>query len=402
MRSPLNNSSRPRLAVLTPLPPQQSGVAQYSAFTFSAVASVADVVIYTDSKAAPEPIPGIELKPFSMKPYLDREFDAVISVLGNSHFHIPVMEYFLELGGPCIAHDPRMTELYYFWRGPHELAAIFSRHTDEPVSANEVPNILQEIDDLPSIAYDDIAPRARPLLVHSTGIARRILDDTGIEPAVLPYVPHHIPTEEEIGPETVAAARKSLGWQDGELHIVSFGLIDFRTKANDVILDAIAWLHRWGVNCQIHFVGPGPEIERDKLLHRALQLGISSSMHMTRWVPTGVMDAYLLAADAAVQLRTYALAPLSGALLDCMAFGLPSIATESLAAEMQAPAYVQRISDRYSGLLLAEALEKTLQSGRIDSSEIIEPLRRGWMAKRTGAVYAQSLLDALGLGGMPS
>lgn len=402
MRDLTPDKDRPRLAVVTPLPPLQSGVAQYSAFTFSAVASVTDLVIYTDTKSGPAPIPGAELKPYSMKPYVDRDYDAVISVVGNSHFHIPVMEYFLELGGACIAHDPRMTELYYFWRGSRKLAEIFSRHTDRPVSSEQVPGLLEKMDELPSIGYDEIAPRARPLLVHSTGMAERILEDTGVKPLVLPYVPHHVPVEKSLGPETAAAARQKLGWQEDKLHIVSFGLIDLRTKANDVILDAVALLRQWGIDCQIHFVGTGPELELEKLMRRALRLGISSALHLAGWAPADVMDDYLLAADAAVQLRTYALAPLSGALLDCMAFGLPSIATESLAAEMNAPAYIRGIPDRFSGLLLAEALGKVLESRRLQSSEAIEPLRHDWMAERTGAVYASSLLDALGFGGAPS
>jgi hypothetical protein len=58
----------------------------------------------------------------------------------------------------------------------------------------------------------------------------------------------------------------------------------------------------------------------------------------------------------AVQLRTYGLGGLSGALLDCAAGGLPSATNESLlAAAIGVPDYVRSIADAVSPLLLAEA-----------------------------------------------
>jgi FkbM family methyltransferase len=391
-------SGRPRLAVVTPLPPQQTGIAEYSAVTFRAVADHADLVFYTDRRGAVAPHPAIELRPYSIEPYVGRDFDAVVSVLGNSHFHIPVLDYFLELGGAAIAHDPRMAELYHFWRGPEHLAHLLSRHSDEPVLAPDVPGLLAHPDRLPATVYDEIAPRGRPLLVHGAGIARRILAETGIKPVALPYVPHRLPRVESVTPGLTASSRRALGWDDRSLHVVSFGIVDRRTKATEVIVDAIAWLRTWGIDCRLHFVGAAAGGERDELLARAAGLGIAPFVDITGWVSLEGLETNLLAADAAVQLRTFALAPMSGAMLDCMSFGVPTLATESLKAEMESPGYVYTVADRFSGLLLAEALAPVLARPRTSSVIAIEPQRREWLAERNPGVYARRLLEALGLG----
>jgi len=387
----------PRIAVLTPMPPQRSGVAEYSAVMLRALASHADVVVYTDRRADFDH-PGVELRPYSMEPFLDRDFDAVVSVIGNSHFHIPILEYFLEFGGACIAHDPRMDEIYNFMRGPAELASMLSKHSLEPVRPEDIPYLLAHLDELPSIAYDEIAPRAMPLIVHADGIARRIFDETGVQPVVLPFVPHRLPEQESIGPREVAAARRFLGWQDDVAHVVTFGHVDRSYKATDVLLDAIAWLRRWGIQCHINFAGSAVDSEQEQLLQQARKLGIEPYMSITGWLSDDLMNTYLLAADAAVQLRTYSQAPLSGALLDCIAFGVPCVTTASLVSEMRAPSYIHGVQDRFSGLLLAEALDETLTGRRLERSDELEIQRSEWLSGQTTDVYVGLLFEALGLG----
>lgn len=387
---------RPRLAVITPLPPQQSGVADYSAFTLDTVAKFADVVIFTDKRIKSVANNSIEVRPYSVEPYLDPNFDAVISVLGNSHFHIPVMEYFLEFGGACIAHDPRMTEFYNFWLGTEAFAAMLSRYTNEPVVPEDLLALMFSPDGLPSLAYGEIALRARPLLVHAQGIARNIFKETGVEPAVLPYIPHHLPPVDTIGSETFYSTRKKLGF-DKTLHVVTFGILHDHYKANGVLLDAIAWLRQWGIICHIHYVGSASAPEKEMLLQRAAKLGVTSAVHLSGWVSQSKMYEYLLGADAAVQLRTFTHAPISGALLDCMAFGVPCVATGNLALEMQSPSFVRPLPAHFSGLILAEQLATVLESRRQDSLDVIESERKEWLSRRTADIYARRLLMALGL-----
>jgi glycosyltransferase involved in cell wall biosynthesis len=396
-RPPTARRSRPRLAVFTPLPPQRTGVGDYSAATFSAVADHADVVIYTDPTGR-VPDGRVEIRPYAIDPYLDGTFDAVVSVLGNSLFHIPALEYFHEFGGPCIAHDPWMAGVYSFRHGPQALAQLLSRHAGRPVLRNEIPAMLEDPDRLPATAYDEIAPRARPLLVHSEKIAGHILSETGVRSVVLPYVPHRLPRASTLDEAIVANARESLGWRATEFHVVTFGIVHSRAKGLEVLLEALAALRANGSNAYLHFVGPVPASELRDLMGRAETLGISQRLDLTGWVSGETFERYLLAADAAVQLRTYARAPLSGALLDCIAFGIPTVSTRSLAQDMGAPGYVGGVSDDLGAQALTQALEILSRTPRVHSIGAVEPERRAWLSERTTDVYARRLLDALGLG----
>ena len=70
---------------------------------------------------------------------------------------------------------------------------------------------------------------------------------------------------------------------------------------------------------------------------------------------------YLIACDACVQLRLYGLGQPSAALVDGIAAGVPSVASEELAATCEAPSYV-RVIPGASPLLLAEALAYIYES----------------------------------------
>ena len=104
----------------------------------------------------------------------------------------------------------------------------------------------------------------------------------------------------------------------------------------------------------------------------------------------------LLAADVAVQLRMSSILTLSGALLDCIAFGIPTVVTQSMIDEIGAPGYVTAIPDRISPLLIAEAV---VSSARLRDTDLekIESQRRGYLAENLASQYAGKLLAALHL-----
>jgi len=103
---------------------------------------------------------------------------------------------------------------------------------------------------------------------------------------------------------------------------------------------------------------------------------------------------YLLAADAAVQLRTHFFGGLSGALLDCIAVALPTVANEDLALAMEGPTYVSTVPDHPSPVLIAEALAKISQKSA-DRSQFDEA-RRHYCEVHSFKNYAQQLCEGLG------
>jgi FkbM family methyltransferase len=385
---------RPRLAVVSPFPPQRSGVADYTAFTFHEVAKVADVDVF--STARPAPTSALPVHPLSAEPYVNARFDAVVNVIGNSHFHFPILDLMSSYGGACVAHDDRMVEAYRHDRGDLWTAELISRPT-RPVRQEDVLGLLTDLDRLPSCGYDIIARQASPLIVHGRAVADNILRDTGVSPVVIPFVPYNVPRVATIDERTIADARSTLALDSDALQIATFGIVDRRTKGVDLIVPAVAWLKTWGIRTQLHVVGEAPWIERRALRRLATELGIGPDVVLHGHVPRATLERFLLGVDVAVQLRTSVRLSLSGTLADCIAFGVPTVTSETSAAELDAPSYIATTPPTTSSFLIAETV-LSLQNRRCIDVATIEAERKDYLDQRSPRAYADALLAALGLG----
>jgi glycosyltransferase involved in cell wall biosynthesis len=385
---------RPRLALVSPFPPQRSGVADYSAFTFMHVSKYADVEVY--SAAAPGGSDSLPIHALSGAPYLDRSFDAVVNVVGNSHFHFPILDLMSSYGGACIAHDDRMVEAYRHDRGEAWTAELVSRPSS-PVRPEELLDLLVDLDRLPSAGYDMVARQASPLIVHGRTLAKTILRETGTSALVVPFVPYNLPRLLAIDDEARTTAREALALANDVFHVATFGIVDQRTKRLDLIVAAIAWLRSWDLRAHLHIVGNAPLVERHALRRLARELGVQDQIVLHGHVSHSTLEDFLLGVDVAVQLRSSDRLTLSGALTDCIAYGVPTVTAERIAQELDAPSYVSTSPAITSSLLVAEAILSLHDRRRTDIAAIDEQ-RRDYLTRRSGDGYAQALLTALGLG----
>ena len=384
--------TRARVAFVTPFPPQESGVADYTAVTVRELAKHVDVEIY--SSALGDSTPQVPIRPISTAPYMDRRVDAVVNVVGNSHFHFPILDLMASYGGACISHDASMIESYGYDRGVEWVARLLSSD-GRMVSPKEVMPLVDDPDRLPSIGYRLIAAEASPLIVHSRALARRIEAETGVRPFVAPFVPYNIPPEGAFDEETRNQSRTALGLSDDLLELATFGMVDRRTKGNEVIVAAVAWLQSWNVPLRLHIIGEAPPGERRALEEIARDLGISAEVVWHGRVPRRVLELLLMGVDIGVQLRTSDLLTLSGGLADCLAYGVPTVTTTDLAEEADAPSYVATVATTTSSLLLAEAIDG-LRQRRADFA-VLDAERRDYLDRRSVARYARAVLDALEL-----
>jgi FkbM family methyltransferase len=358
---------RSRLALVTPFPPQRSGVADYTAVTFREVAKHADVDVYT--AAPPSPDETFALFPMSSAPYLDARYERVVNVVGNSHFHFPVLDLLESFGGACIAHDISMVEAYGL---------------DDPD-----PSAVRA----GAFGYRTLARRASPLLVHGHALARAIAEATGVAPIVVPFVPYRVPAE-PLDESSPARARLALGLGDDSVHIATFGLVDRRTKGHETIVGALARLRDRHVPAHLHVVGEAPAGELVVLSTLADELGVSDAVTFHGHVASERLDLFLRAIDVAIQIRTSEMLSLSGSAADCFAFGVPTVTTNDLASELDAPSYVAIVRPETSSVQLAEAAESIL-SLRRETSRTIDDERVAYLSRRSVAGYARILLEAL-------
>ncbi|HVY62716.1 MAG TPA: glycosyltransferase [Planctomycetota bacterium] len=382
------------MAIITPYPPDRSGVAQYSEQTVAALSKLAVVDVFTDAPAPP-PSPFVRrFAPITELPYVAPGWDRTLSVVGNSSFHVRMLEMLERHGGPCLVHDNRLAELYHWWRGPVGFAAQASRWLGRPVSIAEAEAWVREPGTLPSIFFHDVVRQAAPLLVHSRGIQARVREEYGVDAIALPFCVYRTFAEDELSDAARRAAAERLGLPRDRCSIVTLGMVA-HTKGPLQCVEATRELLDQGVPADLYFVGPD-EFFREPILARAAGLRITERVHLTgSWVSDRQYRDFVIAADLAIQLRSHGFGGLSGALQDCIAAGLPTVANRDLADAGDSPSYVMRVPDALSpgpiAASLAEAWKRGAHRTRLSEE------RRRYVEEHGFDVYARRLLAALEL-----
>lgn len=383
--------AKPRVALLTPLPPDHSGVADYSAATCAELGRLVDLHVFTETVRPPLPAGAASVRPISALPLLSARFDRVVNVVGNSHFHLRTFHLLLQYGGASICHDSRMLGFYRTLLGMDRTLAVASCELKRPVTTSEINAWTADESLLEALFYGEIAMAADPILVHSAVTAELVRARYGIAPVLLPFCIYRPWQAEQL--ERKGAARKRLGLPENQVVVATFGFVH-KTKAPEECIWAIHMLRDWDIDAVFCFVGTSHDAHELKRL--VSTLGLRDNVRfLGDFVSEDIYRDYLVAADLGIQLRTTYLGSLSGGLLDCIAAGLPTVTNASLAESVNAPSYVRRVPDRLSPILIAEALADLLSSGLCHTRPELE--RQGYVAAHSFAIYAEKLCHALGL-----
>ncbi len=389
--------ARPRLALLTPLPPARSGVADYSAAMCPALGARVELDVFTGTASPPRPGGVQSLSALSDLPYLAARYDRVVSVLGNSEFHWDIVGKLLRYGGACIAHDGRMLDIYAAKTGLAHTTALAERELSRPLQPQELTHWLSGTTAPGALLYNEIAAAADPLMVHSRSAADAIRAHTGTAPVQLPFsIYRSFPSSAQIADERRLARGRleKFGAIPGSLVIATFGFVS-TSKAPEDCLWALRTLRQWGLPARLHFVG---DMMGDPAPLRALVTALDLKDHVWfggSFVDEAVWQDHLLGADAGLQLRLTGAGSVSGALSDCAGAGLRSVASAVLADAIDAPSYVRSVPDRPSPVLVAEALADLLGEGPDPSGH--EAARRAYADEHSFVRYADRLCHALGL-----
>jgi glycosyltransferase involved in cell wall biosynthesis len=393
--SAAKRQERPRLAILSPYPPERSGVADYTRRTVEALGRIADVDVFTD---CPNPVPTPEVRnffPISNWPFISGEYDNTLTVVGNSHFHIKIVELQMEHGGPCLIHDNRLADFYNHWKGPEYLRQFAERSVGRPVSHAEAQLWLSHPGHLESLFFDELLPTASPLIVHSRGIQAQSLKQYGHEPTYLPFCCYRNFKDADLQPAARRKARAELGISPAQVVIISLGFVA-PVKSPDTCIQAIAQMQQAGINAHLYFVGSaaGCRAELEAFAHNC---GAGGMIHFSsEWLSDADYYRYLQAADFAIQLRTHFFGGLSGALMDCIGAGITTVANDDLAEAMASPPTVLRVPDNPSPEPIADHLLRAYRQKA--HLERLRPSRTKYLRDHSFAVYAEQLVSLLTTG----
>ncbi len=324
----LTTDKRLKLAYVSPLPPERSGIAEFSIELLPELANYydIDVILAQHKLIAPWVSANCGIK--SVNYFLQNAhlYDRVIYHFGNSPFHQHMFGLLAQVPGIVVLHDFCLGDIYHYLEAkaiiPHALSkAVYLSQGYEALSERFQEGRLGEVvNQYP--CNIELLQQAHNVIVHSQHslqLAKQWYSHKFSEDwAVVPLL-----RSPDSGIDRIRA-RKLLGLPSDQFIVCSFGILG-ATKLNHLLLDA--WLNsQLAQNCMLLFVGATQEDEYCKQLSLTIEnSGLAKNIRITGWVEMATFKNYLAAADIAVQFRAFSRGETSGAVLDCMSHSLPTI-----------------------------------------------------------------------------
>jgi glycosyltransferase involved in cell wall biosynthesis len=355
---------RPKLAFVSPLPPEKTGIADYSAELLPELARHYDITVIVQQESVSDA--WVQANAAIHDAAWLREhahtFDRVVYQFGNSPFHSHMFDLLAEIPGMVVLHD-----FYLSWpvwhRDEHGQApqgwahALLAGHglsaVRERMNVTNWPDVVEVVTAYPCNLA--VLQQALGVVVHSDFSRQLAMKYYGDHAAdgwtVIPLLRQ--PAQQPYK----AAGCQILTLPERAFVVCSFGQLD-PTKFNRRLLDA--WLASplsKDANSYLVFVGEnhGGDYGHD-LTNKISNSLAKDRILITGWASDETYRAWLAAADMGVQLRCLSRGETSAAVLDCMNYGMPTVVNaHGSMAELPANA-VWLLPDAFSDAQLIEAM----------------------------------------------
>jgi glycosyltransferase involved in cell wall biosynthesis len=359
--SGLQGDSRPRLAYVSPLPPAQTGIADYSAELLPELVRyyAIDVIVAQGEVSDPWIKEHCAIRDQEWFERHAHSYDRIIYHVGNSLFHLHMLPLLERYPGVVVLHDFYQSglmahlEVQCGWKGVWT-RALYHAHGYNAVRERFAPgNVLETVHKYPVSLT--VLENAQGVIVHSRysqQLAQKYYGDSLPDDwAVIP-LPRLLPQNLDR-----KAHREALGLGEDDFLLCSFGIL-VETKLNLRLLEA--WLQTplaRDSRCHLVFVGQDSQDEYCVKLRKAINASPARTrIRITGFAPAEVYKQYLQAADAAVQLRAFSRGETSAAVLDCMAHAVPTIANANGSMAELPQDTVLLLPDEFSTSDLADAI----------------------------------------------
>lgn len=349
-----------KLAYVSPVLPEQTGIANYSAELLPALAEHYDieVVVAQDRVDDPWVNQHANVRDVNWLRAHAGKIDRVLYQIGNSPFHRHMLSLLEEIPGTVVLHDFYISGLMhwlelhanedYAWTKAlylaHGYGAVRERFVNTETATVNYPvnlNVLQH---------------AQGLIVHSTYSQKLASQWYGKDFDVAWEIIPHLRTPRDQFDRV--AARKQLGMDPDDFIVCSFGFLS-PTKLNHRLLDC--WQNSalaGNTGCRLIFVGENcGGWYGAATLQKVRELNRGDSVTITGFASPESYRLYLAAADVAIQIRTSSRGETSGAVLDCMNHALPIIVNANGSMAELDPEAVRLLPDEFTDAELVDALE---------------------------------------------
>ena len=317
--------SKPRLAMLVPLPPEQTGIAVYVAELLPALSALYEITVISDQGVV-TPGPNVDCVSVRSVAWFEqhaKDFERIVYQIGNSPFHAHMFDLLKRHPGVVVLHDFYLSNVFHWMESTGYQPNAF-RNALLRSNGYRAFEVLEKFGETEAVArfscnYEVIC-NALAVIVNSQFSRDLVALHYGEKFC------HKVKVAklQRAVPQNVnrAVARQELGLADNDFVVCAFGFMHY-TKMNVELLDAWAQ-SKLGLDksCKLVFVGGKDGGEYGALID-ARDLGVQITI--TDFVDGNTFSNYLAAADVSVQLRTNSRGETSGTILDCLSHGLPLI-----------------------------------------------------------------------------
>lgn len=312
-----------RIAYFSPLPPERSGIADYSAELLPPLAERAAVTVFAEEPAAVSGLT-VPVEPLADYPRRRWAFDLALYHMGNSDHHTAIYRTALRYPGVVVLHD-----LYIH----HFVAHTTAGQGDGAAYARELGYALG---DAGYPLLQDIRTGRRPTPLSEVALHDRLLDTNLATIVHSRYAQAHIAAARPeartvVIPQLIASGagtsrRDQLSLPDGA---VLFGSVGQVTAARQLplVLRALRRLRDDGLDARFLVAGEVlPEVGLDDAIQA---LGLAPYVIQTGYVSTiGDFIDWIATPDVVVNLRQPTLGETSASALRAMAAGCPVVVSD--------------------------------------------------------------------------
>ena len=305
------------LAVFTPLPPEQNGIADYSHHLLASLSANFDCAAFVSDLFA-RTHPFVPIREAEQAFRFLTPSSHILHQIGNNPGHVFVLEALRKWGGVTTLHDQNLHYLYEvagvsrseltrrMGATSPNLGAVYARHWKMGVKTQANYALFDML--------DEILALSQAVIVHSQFAKRRLAVLYGQErTAHVQVVPHLVLPMETQEPLT----RDRLGAPAGALLIVTCG---FATSAKrfDWLIAALDELSRRGV--EYFWIHAGKERPEEFPLseHIARCPAVHGRSRVTGYLSEPELNAHIAASDILINLRYPSVGESSGSLARAM------------------------------------------------------------------------------------
>jgi glycosyltransferase involved in cell wall biosynthesis len=398
--APLQTTPRPKIAFVSPLPPERTGVADYAVRILPTLLPYfeIDLITHAVDVSLPVELSGLAVHDPSWLHTHANEYDHIVYQFGNSPFHSYMLPLLARHPGVVVLHDFFLSSMLSYEEMTGAMPGVWSRALFDSHGYTALRTRLTPAGwELAKHAYPsnlNILRDATHVIVHSD-YARTLAQQWYGREAGRTWSQAQLPRAVPIVNDR-AGARQDLGIRDDAFVVCNFGFVAPTKHCLELVQAWIAAGLNADPTCELVFVGANDGGHFGKLMLDAIQTANAGNrIRISGWISDDDYLRYLQAADAGVQLRTGSRGETSGTVLDCMVYGLATIINANGAMAEFPHDATWMLPDVFTQQQLVDALH-TLRTDPVARSAYgqaaLALMKRRNSPERCGAMYRHALL----------